>query len=114
MIGTNTSFNTTITGTTAGDRIKFVNNGTTVITLTTAQQAVVSAAANVTAAINALDTYLTSNTTAIAGIWGGDTYVIEQAVGSGPITAATDGVIKLTGSHTLSTTVTGNVFTLAS
>ena len=106
--------NTVATGAVTGDQIRFVDAGMTVITLTSTQLATAAAQANLASAITFVDNLITSAHTASAIVYGGNTYIIESAAaGNGTLTAA-DGFIELIGSHTLSSTVTTNVFSLAS
>jgi len=114
-----TSANTTITGAVTGDLIKFTDNGTTVTTLTSPQLTAVAAQSTLAAAISYVDGTGATGTAlqahnAVAFGWGGNTYVLETAAnGTGTLTA-NDGLIQITGTHTLSSTVSSNVFSLAS
>ena len=93
--------------------MKFVDNGTTVITLTPAQLATASTQATLGAALAYADGLITTTNTAAAFVYGGNTYIIESAAAGNGTLTANDAFIELIGTHTLGTVAT-NVFTLAS
>ena len=110
--------NVIVTGATAGDQL-YIADGTTVTTLTSTVLNAVASQASLSAAVAYVDGAAATGTAlaihnAVAFVWGGNTYVLESAgTGSGTLTNS-DTLIELVGSHTLSSTVSTNVFTLAS
>jgi S-layer protein len=97
--------NTTITGIAAGDVLVFTDSATTALNATTAEQTVITAAANLAGAIGDAFADTTAQHQAFQFQYGGATYVIEQAGAAGTALGVTDTVVKLVGLHTLSTTV---------
>jgi hypothetical protein len=106
--------NTTITGIAAGDVLTFTDGATSALNVSTAQQTVITAAANLAGAIADAFADTTAQHQAFQFQYGGATYVIEQAGAAGAALAATDSIVQVTGVHTLSTTVAGGHVVFAS
>jgi len=96
--------NTVITGAVAGDQLVIVD-ATSVIQVSTAQQTAITAATTLTAAL-ALAFGETAQHAASVFQYGGNTYVVEQAGVANAAQAATDTIVELVGTHSVSTTST--------
>jgi hypothetical protein len=110
-----TSPNTVITNVVAGDQV-VIADGTAVTFLTATQQTAVTALATLAEALAYVDggTASLPAQTAVTFYYGNNTYIVEShAAGNGTLTAS-DSFIELVGVHSLSSTVSNHIFTVAS
>lgn len=110
-----TTPNTTIANIVAGDQL-VIADGMAVAYLNATQQAAVTALTTLAGAIAYVDggTAPLAANTAVSFYYGNNTYIIEShAAGNGTLTA-NDSFIELVGVHSLASTVSGHIFTIAS
>jgi hypothetical protein len=105
----------TITGAVTGDELVFKDAAQSVlVTLTAAQQNIITADASLTAAINHAFGYTgVAAHDVVAFQWQGNTYVAENVGADTAFTAGTDSVIELVGVHTIASVAAGGAATVS-